>query len=180
MTLIELLRLPTRHAQGYPLRRFQMLGQKNNLTNVRGVVRQLAIDGLDDGMGFPANYHLSDDILRREWFERAEQALPPLLPPAHHIVASRTGIDDELLIAEPIGLFAIGCQKVGPTRTHISREMLDEHRDTVTFRIDRHKKLLRIELPHCAISLFLEQPKFCDYIFQVMLGCVVGHTFPLE
>src|SRR5262245_58229362 len=108
MTLIELLRLPTRHAQGYPLRRFQMFGQKNNLSNVRGVMCQLAIDGLNDGMGFPANHHFADDILRCEWIERAEQALPPLLPPAHHVIASRTGIDDELMIAEPVGLFAIG------------------------------------------------------------------------
>ena len=57
-----------------------MLGQQNNLANVRSVVGDLPVDGLHNGMGLASD---RDGAARSAYVERLdglEDQRPPLLP----------------------------------------------------------------------------------------------------
>src|SRR2546423_13397146 len=59
----ELCGLVTRDAERLPVRRFEMLGEEHNLSNVISVMRQLAVDGLDDCMLLAAHGTLLSGIV---------------------------------------------------------------------------------------------------------------------
>ena len=51
---------------------FPVLREKNNLSHMVGVVRDLAVDGLQYGVGLAANRHLALQVLRAEAVEGVE------------------------------------------------------------------------------------------------------------
>ena len=64
-----------------------MLGQKNNLPDVLGIMRDLAIDGLQNGMRLAADGYGAHHIFGLESVDRGENAGPAFFPPAHDIGA---------------------------------------------------------------------------------------------
>src|SRR5215472_11119393 len=64
--LVEFFGLSARNTQRLPLARTEMLGQEHDLPEVLGVVRDLAIDGLQDGVRFAADRHPAHYVFRFE------------------------------------------------------------------------------------------------------------------
>lgn len=60
-----------------------MFREENNLADVMGIMRDLAIDSLHDGMRFAADENGSSQIGVGERFERAEHPIPSGVPLIH-------------------------------------------------------------------------------------------------
>ena len=76
----ELLRLAARDAERLPVRGLEVLGEHNDLAHVIADVRDLAVNGLSDGMGFAANGHRAREVGVRQRIDGVEEAVPPALP----------------------------------------------------------------------------------------------------
>src|SRR5579859_2566212 len=79
----EISGMSTWNAEGFPLSRFgesKMLGKKQNLADVMGVMRNLPIDGLHHGVWFRANRNGSRKVGLGQRFERVENVFPAALP----------------------------------------------------------------------------------------------------
>src|SRR5207302_11234958 len=72
--LIELLRFASRNAQRLPFARAQMLGQQYDLSDVLGVVRDLAVDRLQHRVRLAPNRHSAHHVFRLERIKRPENA----------------------------------------------------------------------------------------------------------
>jgi hypothetical protein len=59
---------------------FEVLGEKDNLSAMVGVMGNLTIDSLHDRMGFSPNGYRPLQILLRERSQCSEKALPALFP----------------------------------------------------------------------------------------------------
>src|SRR5262249_4122065 len=153
-----------------------MLGQKDDLADVRGVMSQLAIDRLKDGMRLPADRHGSHHVFRPQRFYRSENIFPALLPPLDHFSAFSICVNDEFLIAMTVRLFAVARQKIHPARAHVAGQMFDDDRDAVAFGIERHKELSIVELRHSAVALLLQVSEFGGDVFQVMPRNFLRHV----
>src|SRR5262245_29425706 len=79
--LVELFGLAARHAERFPAGRFQIFGQEDYLTDMRGVVSQLAIDRLENSVRLLEDRHGSHHVFGSQRFNRVEHISPPLLPP---------------------------------------------------------------------------------------------------
>jgi hypothetical protein len=75
---------------------------------------------------------------------------PTLFPVFKHFGTAGERID-ELVVAVAPGLFAIGCQKVGPARKQIARDVLHDDRDAVRVRVERQMQLVIGHLNNCPI-----------------------------
>src|SRR5579872_914496 len=60
--LVELCRLVPRNAKTVPTGVLQVLGEKHDLSHVIGVVRQLAVNRLGDGMRLSPNGHAASEV----------------------------------------------------------------------------------------------------------------------
>src|SRR5580700_2922534 len=127
--LFELLRLATRNSQRLPLARPEVLCQKHNLPDMCRIVRNLSIDGLQDGVRFSADGYGSAHIFRFERFDCCQNATPAVFPPPHHLGTGGGSADFELSIAKTVWLLAVAHQEVGEARAHIARQMLDQNRN---------------------------------------------------
>ena len=58
----------------------KMLCEEDNLAGVVGIVSDLAIDRLHDGVWFGADRYRARDLRVTQWFERVEDILPAPLP----------------------------------------------------------------------------------------------------
>ena len=125
-----------------------MLGQKHDLPDVRGVMGDLAVDGLQHGMRLAADRDRSHHVVRPEIRDRAEDALPALLPQLHHLGASRRCCDLELGIAKAIRLFSVGGKKVGEARAHVPCQMFHQDRHRIRFGIEHSAKVRILKLRH--------------------------------
>src|SRR5579872_1945861 len=77
---VEFVRAPTRHAQRLPPVGLKMFGEKDDLTAMIRVMRNLAVDGLHDRVGFAADGDGSDEIGIGKRLQRLENAVPALFP----------------------------------------------------------------------------------------------------
>jgi len=129
-----------------------MFRQEYDLADMRRVVRDLTIDGLQHGMRLAANRDRAHQVFGFERFDRGEDEVPALLPQLHHVGASCCGADFEFRIAKAVRLLTVRCQKIGEARAHVSREMLHQNRDRVRFRIERGEKVGVAKLRHRALA----------------------------
>src|SRR5438067_8336584 len=102
---VELLRLSSRHAECLPSRGLQMLGKKYDLTYVIGVVRERAIDSLQDRMFLTANGNDTEEVIGLERLQRLEDVLPAALPDSHKRFTAGVLADNELLVAITVWFF---------------------------------------------------------------------------
>src|SRR5262245_30294182 len=134
-----------------------MLGQKDDLSHVSGVMSQLAVDRLKDGMRLLANHHGSHYIFRLQRLNRVENESPAPLPTFDHFGARCICVNDELLVTITIWLFTVASQKIHPPRAHVASQMLDDDRHAIAFGIERDEELVVIELFHRAVAQLLQE-----------------------
>src|ERR1700722_8027386 len=100
--------------------------------------------------GSPRNGYGARHIFRVERLNRAQDACPALLPPAHYVGLRGRAAHFKLAIAKAVRLFAIAGEEVGEARAHIARQMLYKNSDGVRLRIERQKKVIVTKLRHRA------------------------------
>ena len=115
------------HAERFPLSGFcesEMLGEKQNLADVMGIMRDLAVDGLHHGVRLGANRHRSREVGLRERFERIEDIFPAAFPLFDQFGACG-GRSFKLRVAVAIWFLAIGSKEIEPANaycpTNVSR-----------------------------------------------------------
>ena len=84
-----------------------MLRQKHNLPDVRGIVRDLPVDGLQHGVRLAADGHGAHHIFRLERVDRAQHASPAFFPPLHDVGARGRGGHFKFAIAKAVRLLAV-------------------------------------------------------------------------
>src|SRR5437870_5022393 len=102
-----------------------MLGKKYDLTYVIGVVRERAIDSLQDRMFLTANGNDTEEVIGLERLQRLEDVLPAALPDSHKRFTAGVLADNELLVAITVWFFSVSGKKVSPAGAHVARHMLD-------------------------------------------------------
>ena len=113
-----------------------MLGQKYDLSDMAAVVRDLPIDGLENGMRLAANGDGAHHVFGFERIERAKNLRPSFFPPSQNIGTASRGVQFEFPIAKTVGLLAIGDEEINKARTHVPRQMLDQDRYRIRFGIE--------------------------------------------
>ena len=98
--------------------------------------------------------------------ERVEQQLPTRLPAIEQHLARVFGIALELGVAMPIGLLAIGREKVGPPRSHVARDMLHDKSNAVGVGVNQGKKLRIVHLRHRLVGLGLQPPELEEAVIE--------------
>src|SRR5579863_9957620 len=74
-----------RNAEGLPVVFREVLGQQDDLADVRGVMSELAVDGLHDRVRFSANGDGAAEVGFGQRFEGGEDMRPTLLPHLHEV-----------------------------------------------------------------------------------------------
>src|SRR5580658_9882195 len=97
--LLKLFRLAAGDAQRPPPSGAQMLRQKYDLAGVVGIVRDLAVHGLQHGVGFCANHHEAHHVFRFERLDCLEHPRPAFFPPRRKIGARGRRAKLEFLVA---------------------------------------------------------------------------------
>ena len=97
-----------------------MLGQEHDLPGVVGVVRDLAVDGLQRGVRFARRIvTLRMTSSGPERVDRRKDSRPPFLPPLRKIGARGRWTEFEFLVAKAVGLFSVGGEEVGEKRERV-------------------------------------------------------------
>src|SRR6185369_15994054 len=125
--LIELLRLAAWNAECFPVTSFKVFGQKQYLSGMMRVMRDLPIDCLHHRVRLATHCNGLVDILGLQRLDRVEHDLPTVFPITHDVSTTGGGVDDEFLIAVACRLLAVSRQKVGEARMHVSRHVLHEN-----------------------------------------------------
>ena len=71
-----------------------MLGEEDDLADVLAVVRELAVDRLDDRVRLAADRHGAQEVCGRQGFERGEEAMPAVFPSFEHRGAVFLAVDE--------------------------------------------------------------------------------------
>src|SRR5579863_2723593 len=119
-----------------------MLRQKNNLSNVRRIVGNLPVDGLQDRVRLGANGDGAHYVFGLEGVDGGEDTRPAFIPPLYDVGAGGCGLDFEFAIAKAVWLFAVGGKEVGEAGAHVAGQMLDENGDGVGFGIEGDEKVV--------------------------------------
>src|SRR5579872_7171037 len=98
-------------------------------------------------MGLAANRDLSRQIGIGQWLNRAEDAIPAVLPLRQEGLACGRRID-ELSVPIARRLLAVGRQKIDPPRAHVAHHVLHNDRDRIGLVIERLEELLVRDLLH--------------------------------
>src|SRR5512146_912632 len=97
--LVELLRLAFWDAETFPSRALEVLGEEDDLADVVGVVKTLAVDGLEHGMGFVANDDDTTDVGGCERIDGPENNLPAGVAPGDDFGTRCVGVHFEFGVA---------------------------------------------------------------------------------
>jgi hypothetical protein len=149
-----------------------MLGQKDNLPDVLRVVRDLPVDGLQDGMGLAADGYGAHDVIRFKRIDGAEDAGPSLFPPRHYFCARGRGAQFKFPVAKAIRLFSIRREEIRETRAHVAGYMFDQNRDRVGFPIESDEEVLIAQLRHGAFAHALVPVQLPAGFVEIMTGCI--------
>src|SRR5258708_34017061 len=103
-----------------------MVRQKYDLAYVIGIVFDLTVDRLQDGVLLSANPHAACQVTFGEWINCLKNAVPTRIPPSDNLLRSRGRIKHEFVIAVSVRLFATAQKKVGPARAHVARPMFHD------------------------------------------------------
>src|SRR5215472_14098086 len=129
MLLLELSRMSLgfalRNAERFPVRASEVFRQQNNLIHMARVMQQLARDRLENCVLTASDVHFADQVLGLERRNGIEDILPTGLPPLHDLSPSRARVNLEFAVTMAVRLFPVGSEKIGPARTHVSRQVLD-------------------------------------------------------
>jgi len=77
---VEFGRFPPRNGQALPGGAFQHLAQEHDLPHMVGVMPELPVDGLRNGVGLVADVYLPAEIFRSDAFQNVKQAVPARFP----------------------------------------------------------------------------------------------------
>ena len=155
-----------------------MLRQKNDLPHMIGVVRQLPIDGLQDGVWLAPDRHRAIEVFRLQSLDGLENNRPAFLPPARDFGAGGSdGIQFELLITIAGWLFTVCSQEIGEARAHVATQVLDDDRDGIRLGVESDKHFFIRELRHGSISQALVAAKLAlDFVDIVGSKIDRGHA----
>src|SRR6201987_5211245 len=145
-----------------------MLRQENDLSDVLGVVGNLAIDGLQYRVRFAANRDCTHDVFGLERIDCPENAGPAFFPPCHHFAAGRGGAYFEFPVAEAVGLLSIAGEKVGEAGAHIASQMLDKNGNGVRLGIERGEEVFVSKLAHRAFAHALVSAQLVARFLEVV------------
>jgi hypothetical protein len=129
-----------------------VLGQEHDLTDVLGVVHELAVDGLERAMSLAPHGNGAREILRRQAADRLEREAPALLPAGPNALRRVGGLLFELRVPVPIWLLAVGGQEIGPARAHVAGQMLLDQGQAVGLGIEPPEEISRTDLGKRAVG----------------------------
>lgn len=152
-----------------------MLGEKYNLTDMIGIVRELPVDGLQHGVRFTTDGDGALHIFWAQRFDGREYERPARFPPAHDIVAGRFGNQLEFLVTMAVRLLTVGAKKIAEARTHVASHVLDDNRRRIRFGIERKKQLFVLQLSEGTLAEPLVAAKLPAGFFKIVLG-KLSHT----
>src|ERR1700733_4539209 len=168
---LVILRLSPRDAEAFPFAGAQMFGQKHDLASVIGIVRDLPIDCLQDGVRFIPDGYGVHYVFRREGVDCGKDAIPSFFPQFHHVGSGGRAGPFEFLVAETIGLFAVCGEEIGETRTHVARHVLDEDGNRVGLRVDGDEEIFIFQLRHCRFRQALIAAHLAASFFEIVSCC---------
>ena len=131
-----------------------MLGQQDDLPRMVGVVGELSVDGLHDGMGLATDVHRPTQVAVSQGLDRREDGAPAVLPHRRDRLAG-TGRAHELRVAIPVWLLPVGGEKVRPSRPHVARHVLDDDGNGVHLAVQHLHQLGIRHLRHRALGQLL-------------------------
>jgi hypothetical protein len=175
----ELGGLAARDAERLPLAGLgggHVLGGENDLADVHGIVGDLPIDGLHDGVRLGANQHLAADVAFHERFEGVENIFPASAPHGHEFIAGLRSVF-ELGVAIAVRLFAVGGEKIAPARAHVADHMFDDHGDGVGLRIERDEQMFVGTLLHGTLGESFVLAEDGERVLNVGRGKCVWHLW---
>ena len=151
-----------------------MFRQQDDLADVVGVVGELAVNGLHDGVGFAADGDGAGEIGVGERLKSGEQAGPACFPGGEERGAGG-GRHFEFAVAITGGFFAVGGQKIGPAGDHVAGDVFDDDGDGIGFGIEGKEELIVGELGDGALGEFLVIGEESQRVFQVGSGELQRH-----
>ena len=151
-----------------------MAREKDDLADVIGVVSDLAIDGLEDGVRFAADGDGAGEIGVGERGESGEEDFPAGFPKGEEFGAGR-GRGFEFGVAIAGGLFTVGGEEVGPTGAHVAGEMLDDDGDGIGFGAEDGEEGWVGSLGHGAFAEFFVVVEESGGVLDVRSEEFVGH-----
>lgn len=171
---VEFSGLLLRDAQCLPFLTREMLGKEHNLSDVVGIMADLAIDSLHHRMRFRANGDGSSEIRIGERIQGIETDFPARLPQFDEI---SPGLRRSLKfgVAVAIRFLTIGSQEIGPAGTHVAGHVLYDDGDGVGLRVEGGKEVVIGALLDGAIAEPLVITQKIASILGVGRCEVVGH-----
>jgi hypothetical protein len=173
----ELGGLAAGDAEGLPLAGFgsgHVFCGEDDLADVHGIVRDLAIDGLHDGVRFVADHHFAADVALHESFKRVENIFPTGTPHGHQLFAGFRCVF-EFGVAIAIRFLAVGRHEIAPARAHVANHMLDDDGDGVGLGIECGEKIFVGALLHGALGEFFILAEESERVLNVGRRKLVWH-----
>jgi len=93
--------------------------QQNDLSHVKPVMRDLAVDSLHDRVGFAADGNREYQVRFRKWLQSLKKAFPPVLPGLQQSLAA-WGWVEEFAITVTVRLFPVRGQEISPAGPHVA------------------------------------------------------------
>jgi hypothetical protein len=157
------------NTQRLPLCADKVFCEQYDLADVVGIVRKLAVDGLENGVRFAANGDGAGEVGVGERLQRAKEANPAGFPHGQQRSACG-GRLFEFGVAIAVGLFAVGGQEIGPARAHVAGHVLDDDRDGIGLDVDGSKEVLIGDLGDGAIGQLLVISEEGQGVFEIRGG----------
>src|SRR5579871_2267080 len=149
-----------------------MFRAQHDLSNMRGVMRDLAVNGLQNSVSFAANGDGAHHIFSLQGIDCLEDARPATFPPCHNFCASRRGSHFKLAVTEAIRFLAVAGEEIGKTRPHIAREVLHEDCDRIRLGIKRDEKIFIAKLCKRGFAHVLVSAELAACFLEVMRRCI--------
>lgn len=146
---------------GGPLVAGEDAGDEDDLAHVVAAVGERPLHREWHGEDFAADRHVAGEVVDGEGGERLEQRLPARLPIGEKLGPTGERVD-ELAIAVPSGLLAIGGEEVGPAGEQVARDMLHDDGDAVRIGIERDPQLVVGQLGDCLVGPAFVRAKTAD------------------
>jgi hypothetical protein len=173
----ELGGVAARDAEGLPLAGFgggHVFCGEDDLADVHGVVGDLAVDRLHDGVRLGADQDGAREIGVGEGLDRVENVLPAGAPHGHQLFAG-FGSVFELGVAIAVGLFTIGGEEIAPARAHVADHVFDDDGDGVRVGIEGGEEMFVGALVHGALGELFVLAEEGERILNVGRGKFVWH-----
>src|SRR5215831_3317946 len=165
--VVEVFRLAARDRERLPAPAGEVLGQEDDLADVVGVMRELAVDGLDDRVRLAADRHRALQVRRLHRIDDIEENLPGRLPPLQERGARVGGRLFEFRVAVPVRLLAVGGEEIEPPRAEVAGDVLDHERDRIGFRVELLEELRLGDLSDGLFGEFLLPVKLPPRVFEI-------------